>query len=128
MPRLYNLNTYKPLRRKLRNDSTPAERKLWRYLKNRKFSGLLFHRQHGIGSYIVDFYCPALRLVIEIDGPIHEKKDTQTNDKARQEFLESCYLRVIRFTNDEVINNVNGVLQRLEELLPPRLRRFPLLN
>ena len=116
MPRLYNLNSYKPLRRQLRNNPTPAERKLWRYLKGRQFHDLLFHRQHGIGRYIVDFYCPKLRLVIEVDGAVHKKTEVRQYDEIRRKFLEeSCYLRVVRFTNDEVMNNVEGVLKKLEK-------------
>ncbi len=115
MPRLYNLNVYKPLRRKLRRDATPAERVLWRYLKGRQFYGLLFHRQHGVGSYIVDFYCPQVRLVVEVDGSIHEDHNVKLNDQMRQKFLESCYLRVVRFTNDEVLYDIDSVLIRLKD-------------
>ena len=116
MPRLYNLNSYKSLRRQLRNNPTPAERKLWCCLKGRQFCGLLFHRQHGIGRYIVDFYCPKLRLVIEVDGSVHEKSNVIQYDAIRQKFLEeSCYLQVVRFTNDEVMNNMERVLKRLEK-------------
>ncbi len=116
MPRLYNLNSYKSLRRQLRNNPTPAGQKLWRYLKGRQFYGLLFHRQHGIGRYIVDFYCPKLRLVIEVDGVVHENPDVRKYDEMRQKFLEeSCYLRVVRFTNDEVMHDVEGVMKKLEK-------------
>jgi len=119
MPRLYNLNSYKALRRQLRNNPTPTEQKLWRHLQRRHFHGLLFRRQHGIGSYIVDFYCPQLRLVIEVDGSIHKDHKVRENDKLRQKFLESCYIRVLRFTNDEVLNNIEEVLEKLEKSLPP---------
>lgn len=121
MPRLYNLNSYKDLRRQLRNNATPAERKLWYYLKNRQLHGLLFRRQHGIGSYIVDFYCPQIRLAVEVDGSIHEDIYVKLNDELRLKFLkESCYIRVVRFSNNEVLNDIDRVLERLGVLsLPP---------
>lgn len=117
MPRLYNLNSHKALRRQLRREATTAERRLWCYLKNRKFHGFLFRRQHGIGRYIVDFYCPKLRLVIEIDGEVHQKLEIHLNDEIRQRYIEDCYLRVVRFTNDEVNNNIVEVMKKLGELV-----------
>lgn len=127
MPRLYNLNSHKLLRRQLRNNPTPSERKLWRYLKGRQFHGLVFHRQHGIGRYIVDFYCPKLRLVIEVDGSVHENSEVQKYDAIRRKFLEeSCYLRVVRFTNDEVMEDVEEVLKKMEKIVTAPT--FPLLN
>ncbi len=71
-----------------------------------------FRRQHSIDRFIVDFYCAELQLVIEIDGPIHELPNA---DAERQRFLESMGLRVLRFSNDEVLNAIDHVLRRIEE-------------
>lgn len=114
MPRLYNLNSHKLLRRELRRNATPAERRFWSYVKNRQVQGFFFRRQHSIDRYIVDFYCPQLRLVVEIDGLVHQDYETQHNDKVRQQFLEACFIRVIRFTNKEVMENIEEVLKVLE--------------
>lgn len=114
MPRLYNLNSHKLLRRQLRRNATPAERKFWSYVKNRQVRGFIFRRQHGVGRYIVDFYCPQLRLVVEIDGPAHQIIEAQHYDKIREQFLEACYIQVIRFTNDQVMNHIDEVIKKLE--------------
>ncbi len=102
----------KPLARQMRAAPTLAERLLWEHLRDRQVGGLKFRRQHGIERFIVDFYCAEMRLVIEVDGPIHEY--TQEEDAVRQQFLESQGLRVLRFTNDEVLNDLPSVLARIE--------------
>lgn len=117
MPRLYNLNSHKELRKQLRRSASPAERRLWMYLKNDQLHGLRFRRQFGIGRYIVDFYCPKRRLVIEVDGSIHDVPAVQANDHERKEYLESCGIRIIRFTNDQVMNSVGYVLKTLEDIV-----------
>ena len=73
-----------------------------------------FHRQYGIGEYIVDFYCAELKLVIEIDGESHFTEDAIKYDEIRTEFMESLKIKVIRFTNREVIENTKGVLEKLK--------------
>jgi very-short-patch-repair endonuclease len=107
----------KPLARQKRHKPTPAEKYLWSYLRNRQVKGAKFRRQHAIDRFIVDFYCAEARLIIEVDGPIHDY--TPEEDAVRQEFLESLGLRVIRFTNDEVLQRISYVLQRIAEFLPP---------
>lgn len=114
MPRLYNLHYHKSLRKQLRREVTVAERNLWLFLKNDQFHGLRFRRQFGIGRYIVDFFCPKLRVAIELDGNIHQLHYTKSQDEARQRFLESCFIRVVRFSNAEVLRNIEGVLKKLE--------------
>lgn len=86
--------------RELRRPPTPAEHNLWQYLSGRQASGYKFRRQHPIGHFIVDFYCAAAKLVIEIDGEIHMEQVEY--DQARTDWLESQGYRVIRFTNREV--------------------------
>ncbi len=117
MPRLYHLNQYTSLRKSLRNHATNAERLLWRYLRQRQFHGFKFRRQEGIGRYIVDFYCPAKRLAIEIDGDNHDAPEQKDYDHERTRFLRSCYIRVVRFRNNEVMRNIRGVLRKLERIL-----------
>ncbi len=94
---------------------TTAEKKLWnQYLKNLEFR---FLRQRPIDNFIVDFYCAALKLVIEIDGESHFTTEAKEYDQARTKILEGYGLKVIRFTNDEVMNNLEGVCQQIENFL-----------
>ena len=93
--------------RRLRREMTQAEKLLWSVLRNRGLGGLKFRRQYPIGSYVVDFYCHEIRLVVEVDGESHEGR--QEADKQRQEFLEAFGYRVFRVTNDDVLKNLEGV-------------------
>ena len=102
----------KHLSRELRNDSTLAEVLLWKQLNGRKVRGYQFARQKPIDDYIVDFFCHDLALVIEIDGSSHEERLEQ--DKARQEYLESMGLKVIRFLDKDLKSNLQGVVSQLE--------------
>ena len=95
----------------MRREPTPAENALWDQLRNRRFKGLKFRRQHTVGRFIVDFLCADESLVVEIDGPIHQLEVRK--DQIREKFLERHGLRVIRFTNEEVLFNLDDVLQRL---------------
>ncbi|HHS96841.1 MAG TPA: endonuclease domain-containing protein, partial [Chloroflexi bacterium] len=101
----------KPLARRMRREPTPAERRLWQQLRKRQVLGFKFRRQHAIGRFIVDFYCAEARLVVEVDGPVH--KGTQEEDVSRQKFLESLGLKVLRFTNDEVFNALDAVVEQI---------------
>ncbi len=87
---------------------TPAETALWERLKNKQLHGLKFRRQHPLHHFILDFYCHAHQLAIEIDGPIHDQQ--QSYDYARTECLTQHEFKVIRFTNDEVLNDIDRVL------------------
>jgi very-short-patch-repair endonuclease len=101
--------------KQMRRNPTPAEKKLWEeYLKTFPHRVL---RQRPIEHFIVDFYCAALRLVIEIDGAVHLSESAQTYDAERTIELEKYGLRIIRFTNDEVMNNFEDVCQQIAELL-----------
>ena len=101
----------KPLARQKRHQPTPAETRLWECLRNRQVGKAKFRRQHSIDKFIVDFYCGEVRLVVEVDGPIHEY--TVDEDAIRQEFLESLGFTVLRFTNDEVLNSVEYVIDQI---------------
>jgi very-short-patch-repair endonuclease len=100
------------LARKLRKSATKAEIVLWRALR-RKQLGFKFRRQNPIGYYIVDFYCPKLRLVIEIDGAIHTLASVQERDKLRQKYLENNNLIVLRFWNHQVLDDIDSVLEEI---------------
>jgi very-short-patch-repair endonuclease len=110
----------KPVRRGMRKTPTPAEDALWRRLRNRQLCGAKFRRQHPVDHFIVDFYCPEASLAIELDGAIHEQ--TKEADALRQAHLESLGLRFLRFTNDEVINDVDRVLATIAQHLPDRTK------
>ncbi len=104
---------YLNLKRRLRSNMTGPEARLWSRLRARQFQGLKFRRQHGIGPYIVDFYCPEQSLVIEVDGDSHAGAEQIMKDKQREQYLRSRGLRVIRYINDDVVKNLDGVLEDL---------------
>ena len=97
----------------LRNHMTEAEKLLWNELKSNKLNGFKFRRQHPINQFIVDFYCHKTKLVIELDGEIHKNKDQKDRDEGRQFILEEFGLKVIRFKNEEVMNQRNLVLDKI---------------
>jgi very-short-patch-repair endonuclease len=112
--KIFNPKRTKEKRRYLRNNMTKAEIKLWSALKGRQLLGCKFRRQHGIGDYVVDFYCPALNLAVEVDGESHYTKSGKQHDKKRDQFLTSLHIKIIRFTNDQIFKNFDGVLRVLE--------------
>lgn len=89
---------------------TPAEEALWQQLRGRKFKGHKFRRQHPIKSFIVDFYCHTSRLIIEVDGGYHQIPETKEHDQTRTKELESLGLKVIRFSNEQILNEIDFVL------------------
>ncbi|MFB6418416.1 MULTISPECIES: endonuclease domain-containing protein [Bradyrhizobium] len=99
--------------KKLRANTTPHERILWRALKDIPIEGSHFRRQAPIGPYIVDFLCPAKRLVIELDGGHHNEDDTAVRDLERQRWLEREGYRVVRFWNLEITSDLTAVLERI---------------
>jgi very-short-patch-repair endonuclease len=100
-------------RKELRAKETEAEEKLWLFIKNKEFHGLKFYRQYSVGGYILDFYCPKLRLGIELDGNQHKERETILYDKDREKYLGALSIRVIRFWNNEVINDIEKVLEKI---------------
>lgn len=104
------------LAKKLRNNVTHTEMILWGRLKQ-YFPSLKFRRQHPISLYIADFYCHSEKLIIEIDGSIHQLNEVKENDKIRQEHLENLGLKIIRFTTDDILNNLAATLQIIEKNL-----------
>jgi very-short-patch-repair endonuclease len=100
--------------RHLRQHLTPAEAQLWSVLRGRQLAGLKFRCQHPVGRFIVDFYCPSCKLVIEVDGAIHTQQ--LVYDEARTEQLRSFGYRVLRFTNEEVLNDLQTVIDRITKI------------
>jgi len=90
---------------------------LWEVLKDKKLCGRKFRRQHSIGHYIADFYCPSERLIIELDGQHHYSPDGIAKDTDRDKHLEIMNIKVLRFENKEVINNLTQVLKIIKEHL-----------
>lgn len=122
MPRLYNLQDYHNLRKELRNNLTKPEVILWYYLKGRGLADYKFRRQHGIGRYVVDFYCPRLKLVIELDGGQHYSVDGLAYDKERDGYIRALGIKIVRIHNHELLHNKNGVLELLEKVVKSRGR------
>ncbi|MCX6351942.1 MAG: endonuclease domain-containing protein [Bacteroidetes bacterium] len=106
-------STVSPFANKNRKDSTEAEDILWQAVRNRQIDGFKFRRQHPIEGYIPDFVCLEKRLVVEIDGGYHYEKDQKELDEARTLHLNSYGYTEIRFSNEEVINDIDGVVRRL---------------
>ena len=109
-------------RKALRNNRTRQEYILWKYLKGKQVNGYKFRRQHSIGKYIVDFYCPELNLAIEIDGANHFFDDrSEKYDTRRQKFIEQFGIRVLRIGNGDIMNNIKGVLEEIYKYSEPPL-------
>src|SRR5690242_16726641 len=89
--------------KELRNNMTLAEMLLWRFLKTNPL-GYKFRRQHPMSEYVADFFCHKLNLVIEVDGPIHDASEVSARDIEKEKFFNSCNLKILRFTNNEIIH------------------------
>ena len=113
--KIYYNNKLNARAKDLRKDNNLAEVILWKKLKGKQLCGYQFTRQKPIYQYIADFYCPKLTLVIEIDGSSHDSKIQE--DKFRQEELESLGVKFLRFTDNEVKNNISSVLKTIEKYI-----------
>jgi len=101
----------------LRNNMTDAEKVIWKELKNRRVFKTKFRRQHPIDIFIVDFYCHEFKLAIEIDGEIHLDKEIAEYDDGRTHDLEELGIKILRFTNNQVFNDINYVLKEISDTL-----------
>jgi very-short-patch-repair endonuclease len=106
----YNKNL-KNLARNLRKNMTDAERRLWSKVRRKQLKKHQFYRQKNIGDYIVDFYCPAGKLIIEIDGGQHYSEENILKDESRDRFMSDLGFKVLRFSNSDVFNNIEGVVK-----------------
>ena len=113
MTELFNKTSELNKRRSLRNAAPRTERIVWSRLRRNQVLGFKFRRQYSVGPYVIDSYCPALSLAVEIDGDSHFQQDS--NDKNRQDYIEMFGIRFLRFTNEEVYNNLEGVLEVIRQ-------------
>jgi len=111
--RLYNRKVQKKLRQSLRNDAPKAERLLWWRFRGRQVDGLKFRRQYGVGDYVIDLYCPAAKLAVEVDGESHFDPVAEGKDARRQAFIESFGILVLRFKNPEVYDSLDWVVDEI---------------
>jgi very-short-patch-repair endonuclease len=111
--------------RYLRHPMTESEQTLWEVLRDSRMQGNKFRRQHPFGPYILDFFCVQAQLAIELDGGIHDQPDQKEYDQERTAYLESQGLRVLRFRNDEVANNLERVISKIIEAASPIPRPLP---
>ena len=111
---IHNRKELKELRQQLRNNAIPAECKLWNRLKQKQLVGRKFRRQNSVGDYILNFYCPAEKLCIELDGAYHFTSTQRQLDELRTEYLNSLNITVLRFNNEEVLENIEAVLEAIK--------------
>jgi len=117
---VFNRHDLKELRQKLRNNPTKYEQTLWQYINDRQILGVKFRRQHSIGRYIVDFYSPEIKLVIEVDGGQHFTKEGKEYDEERTKFINNFGIKVLRFANNEIENNLESVIDTIESEIKER--------
>ena len=115
MKHFYTDHSVKEKRRGLRENQTDAERKLWSVLRGKQLGGVKFFRQYSAGPYILDFYCPSCRLAVELDGSQHGDDNQKIRDERREKYLRQNDISVLRFWNDEVADNLNGVAEKMLE-------------
>jgi very-short-patch-repair endonuclease len=102
--------------RSMRREPTRAEEVLWSALQKKQVAGLKFRRQHPVGRFVLDFYCASLKLVVEVDGGVHDAQ--QDRDAERTKALETYGYRVLRFRNEDVIHDLPGVIARIAAVAP----------
>ncbi|MDI6761937.1 MAG: endonuclease domain-containing protein [Thermodesulfobacteriota bacterium] len=119
---LRNDPTLKQRRQELRRNQTEAEKALWAHLRNKQFYGIKFFRQYSIGYYILDFYCPTMKLAVELDGGQHNQSESKEYEAVRSEYLRAQGIEVMRFWNHEVLLDMESVLSELGlKVTPPHL-------
>ena len=120
---IHNLPEVAKYRRNLRRNLTPAEARLWTLLKSSQLDGRKFRRQHSVGRYILDFYCPSEKLAVELDGEGHFTLPAVSYDANRRRYLERCGIRVIRFENESVFRSEEWVLDQIRSEFDWRNKR-----
>ena len=120
MGKIFNRKNQTARRKYLRKNLSKAEAMLWNEIKGRKLFGCKFRRQFSVASYVIDFYCPELKLAIEVDGATHITDEEIKYDKRRQSDMELLKIKFLRFTNPEIYENLHNVLEttksKIEEL------------
>ena len=117
MPRIFNTAALKERRKELRNNQTLAEKTLWQNIRRKQLNDIQFYRQYGIGAYIADFYAPSLRLCIEVDGKQHHTKTGKEYDAERDNYMESLNIKILRFKNEIVIENIENVVTEIKKII-----------
>jgi very-short-patch-repair endonuclease len=115
--RIHTKKALEYYRRKLRSNSTPAEKYLWSHLKSKQLDGLRFQRQHSIRNYIVDFYCASIGLIIELDGEIHKHPEARDQDERRDQDLEELGFTILRFENKMVFENLEHIFEWIRDVV-----------
>ena len=118
MTKIFNNRKQKQLRRNLRTEMTKAEHVLWYYLRGRQINSHKFRRQASIGRYIVDFYCAEAKLVVEVDGDTHFEPEAEKYDQEREKYINSKGVKIIRFTNLDIYNNIEEVVKEIMKQCP----------
>lgn len=113
--KIHNRTILKERRKQLRNSLTSAEARLWGLLKNSQLENKKFRRQHSVGHYVLDLYCPSEKLCVELDGAGHFIDGGYDYDTARTEYLKSLNIKVIRFENKDIFDNTEGVLEEIRK-------------
>ncbi len=113
MTKIFNKKSMQEIRRKLRNDMTFTEKVVWLHIRKKQL-GVRFLRQYSIDNYVIDFYCPALKLALEIDGAIHLESDVKEKDEIRENHIAQYGIRFLRITNEELYSNPNKTFQSIE--------------
>ena len=112
---IFNNKSLTARRRAFRRSLSKAEAVLWTCFSRKQMKGFKFRRQYSVNQYVIDFYCPELKLAIEVDGDSHFNDISEKYDKERQKFIESFGIRFLRFTNINIYDNIDGVLQTIHE-------------
>ncbi|MBR4729419.1 MAG: DUF559 domain-containing protein [Prevotella sp.] len=118
----------KEYRRLLRRTQTPTERILWKKLRGKQMDGYRFRQQHGFGPYVLDFYCPSLRLCIELDGDVHNNEEVRLKDDERTLFLTQNKIHVLRFRNEEVEQDIDNVMNRIRVFIITSINRLSVVQ
>ena len=113
MTKIYNKNSEKEKRRQLRQNITKAEKIIWEKIRNKQIEDCKFRRQYSVDKFVIDFYSPILKLAIEIDGESHFNEGAAEYDRERQNSIESLGIKFIRVTNNDVYENLDGVLESI---------------
>ncbi|HZG42846.1 MAG TPA: endonuclease domain-containing protein [Longimicrobium sp.] len=110
--------------RRLRAEATAAEEILWQALRGDRLDGFRFRRQHAIGRFVLDFYCPARRIAVEIDGGVHDEPDQAERDEARTQALEAQGIAVFRLRNEQILSDLPRAVEQIRNAVSGRPARF----
>ncbi|MBL7994232.1 DUF559 domain-containing protein [bacterium] len=121
MNKIFNQNTQKDKRRSLRKRSTRAEQLLWQNFRNRGIEGFKFRRQFSVGPFVLDFYCPELKLAIEVDGYSHDSEGAKKYDTERQKIIEVYRVRFLRIRDEEVHEDIENTLKKIKTEILKRI-------